>query len=850
MLFAREAARIRAALGDRALMIEHAGSTSVPGLMAKPIIDIIVAVANSADESTYVPALEAAGHGKKLPGSSCPLVGTCRRSSSPREDRDGRFPSRPSGRWHGGCSGTAASPYHADLLKGFLDMPFLARSFSDWKPLCLALTAAALLVLPGTSLAAATCAELRKQDPSAGDGTYPLTLGGRSVSVYCHDMAGTPREFLALPRTGSTTNYSHYGEGANTSPGGQTTWFTRARLDPAMLALLVDDVTFSTTQGWVKFGDILSDARPLASAGDCVADNSQRGHANVDLTGTPFDIVPGQFVLAGSGAAGSATFSGSQSVNLEGGGYCGGMGVLGGLLRLNWRSAVAPAPELVHNYRFTTSAEDSVGGAHGTLEGGARITQGEVALNGEDAYVSLPISGTLATLHDATFEAWVRWDTLEPKTTTTLFDFRTNGSGMLLLVHADSTSLFVISSSMEKVSVESLNRSFPKGVLTHVVVTIDSREELTRLYVNGLEVGRKASKSTPADLGAYLGNYLGHPWQLGGPFKGAFSEFRIYRTVLSPSLIAAHFNAGAAPRELETSFSDRPANPTNEDSAPFVFSANGTGLRYLCSLDEATFQPCTSPFIPQSLPEGSHTFRVQARDSVGNVESSPKEFSWRVDKTPPETSFASTPELETRQRVPSFMFSSNEPRSTFECSLDQAPFTECPGVFPAMADGDHQLVVRARDEASNVDPDAARYSWRVDNVAPLEPVVEEPAAGQKLFTDRPRFFGTAEPGATVSLFVDGVEAGSARADERGVWWSQPGSPLPWGEHRATALATDKAGNTSDLLSAVPFSTSRRSAYGLGCSTHASSWQGSWPWALLLLGLLRPRSRPFHGGSLH
>jgi GrpB-like predicted nucleotidyltransferase (UPF0157 family) len=62
VLFAREAAKIRAALGDRALMIEHAGSTSVPGLMAKPIIDIIVAVANSGDESTYVPALEAAGY--------------------------------------------------------------------------------------------------------------------------------------------------------------------------------------------------------------------------------------------------------------------------------------------------------------------------------------------------------------------------------------------------------------------------------------------------------------------------------------------------------------------------------------------------------------------------------------------------------------------------------------------------------------------------------------------------------------------------------------------------------------------------------------------------------------------
>jgi GrpB-like predicted nucleotidyltransferase (UPF0157 family) len=60
--FAHEAARIRAALGDRALCIEHVGSTSVPGLVAKPIIDILLVVADSADEAAYVPALEAAGY--------------------------------------------------------------------------------------------------------------------------------------------------------------------------------------------------------------------------------------------------------------------------------------------------------------------------------------------------------------------------------------------------------------------------------------------------------------------------------------------------------------------------------------------------------------------------------------------------------------------------------------------------------------------------------------------------------------------------------------------------------------------------------------------------------------------
>lgn len=61
-LFAREADRIRSVLGSKALQIEHVGSTSVPGLCAKPIIDIMLVVKNSADEPSYVPPLEAAGY--------------------------------------------------------------------------------------------------------------------------------------------------------------------------------------------------------------------------------------------------------------------------------------------------------------------------------------------------------------------------------------------------------------------------------------------------------------------------------------------------------------------------------------------------------------------------------------------------------------------------------------------------------------------------------------------------------------------------------------------------------------------------------------------------------------------
>lgn len=53
--------RIRAALGPSALRVEHIGSTSVPGLAAKPIIDVLVTVEDVADEVAFVPALEREG---------------------------------------------------------------------------------------------------------------------------------------------------------------------------------------------------------------------------------------------------------------------------------------------------------------------------------------------------------------------------------------------------------------------------------------------------------------------------------------------------------------------------------------------------------------------------------------------------------------------------------------------------------------------------------------------------------------------------------------------------------------------------------------------------------------------
>jgi GrpB-like predicted nucleotidyltransferase (UPF0157 family) len=60
--FAAEVRRIHHALGGRPITIEHVGSTSIPGLTAKPVIDIAMGLRDPTDEPGYVPSLEAAGY--------------------------------------------------------------------------------------------------------------------------------------------------------------------------------------------------------------------------------------------------------------------------------------------------------------------------------------------------------------------------------------------------------------------------------------------------------------------------------------------------------------------------------------------------------------------------------------------------------------------------------------------------------------------------------------------------------------------------------------------------------------------------------------------------------------------
>lgn len=75
--FEERAVELRAVLGDRARLVEHIGSTAVPGLAAKPIVDIVVGIDDPDDEPAYLPDLQAAGYDLRVrePGHRCLRAG-------------------------------------------------------------------------------------------------------------------------------------------------------------------------------------------------------------------------------------------------------------------------------------------------------------------------------------------------------------------------------------------------------------------------------------------------------------------------------------------------------------------------------------------------------------------------------------------------------------------------------------------------------------------------------------------------------------------------------------------------------------------------------------------------------
>jgi hypothetical protein len=238
----------------------------------------------------------------------------------------------------------------------------------------------------------------------------------------------------------------------------------------------------------------------------------------------------------------------------------------------------------------------------------------------------------------------------------------------------------------------------------------------------------------------------------------------------------------------DTSIVTAEPNPTNDPTGDFTFSATEPGSTFECSVDGGAFAPCGSSFSTPALSDGSHTIAVRAIDPNGNVDPTPATYAWVVDTTAPDTTIPTAEPNPTNDPTGDFVFASNEPAATFECSVDGAAFVVCPASFStvALADGSHTIAVRAIDPAGNVDPTPATYGWVVDTTPPdttiatAEPNPTNDATGDFTFTSN-------DPTATFQCSIDG-----------GAFVPCPASfstvSLADGPHTIAVVAVDAAGN--------------------------------------------------------
>ena len=184
---------------------------------------------------------------------------------------------------------------------------------------------------------------------------------------------------------------------------------------------------------------------------------------------------------------------------------------------------------LTHRYSFDINANDSIGGADGTMQGNAFITNSTVALNGSNSFVRLP--NDLFTNYNAvSFEVWFT-DASINTTNAQIYTFSgTNGSMIYQLYGRGSCVSNGITQAVSLLSPA-------VGGTNHLVWTQDGMAQTAALYVNGALAGQNTNFTlTPAGIGSTTNDYIGGCGKVTtvSNFNGSILEFRIYQGVLTP----------------------------------------------------------------------------------------------------------------------------------------------------------------------------------------------------------------------------------------------------------------------------------------------------------------------------
>lgn len=398
------------------------------------------------------------------------------------------------------------------------------------------------------------------------------------------------------------------------------------------------------------------------------------------------------------------------------------------------------------------------------------------------------VSGAPSSVKDFTVQFWARQDNHGNSFGCIgLFNAVTSGGTKLMVM-----SIYVASSNpslrnriVTEYTPDFNNTSAPvfaDGGWHQVTLTRDTQNNEVKYYFDGVLSSTITSTSDAALLGdqLYFGDYSCSDAGV------SIDEAAVYTRVLAPGEVQAVYNGAADATAPDTTITSAPADRVGSPNVEFEFTSNESYVTFECRLDTGSWAGCSSPNQYAGLGDGSHTFDVRARDTAGNIDSTPASRTFTVDTTAPDTAIESGPTGVTGDSTPTFTFSASE-AGTFECRVDAGTWGSCssPHELGALTDGEHTLEVRAVDTVGNTDATPASRSFTVDASAPDTTIESGPAS--RTNDASPTLTFSASESATFECRVDGGA------------WSSCTSPqelavLQDGAHTFDVRATDAAGN--------------------------------------------------------
>ncbi|WP_051485426.1 Ig-like domain-containing protein [Nocardioides sp. J54] len=210
----------------------------------------------------------------------------------------------------------------------------------------------------------------------------------------------------------------------------------------------------------------------------------------------------------------------------------------------------------------------------------------------------------------------------------------------------------------------------------------------------------------------------------------------------------------------------------------------------------------TWSFDAAPMADGPHTLTAVQVDAVGNTSAASAPVTITIDTVVEPPVVDPPTEPVTTDTTPT-VTGTAEPGATVTVSVDGEVVGtatangdgEWSFTLPPQPDGAHEVTATQTDPAGNASGPSEPVTITVDTTAPAAPTITAPADGSVTNDPQPPVTGTAEPGATVEVVLDGttytVEAGGD-----GTWEVTPASPLADGSYTVSVTATDEAGNTS------------------------------------------------------